>query len=408
MNKKRTTFKSCKPLLPLFLCVLSVLPLRGQVVYGYDEQSYVKSGPSAASPVGTSYHSHGYYTVATGYNPSRAGENWFFSIRGGMNAFVGSPKGCGDFFDRTKPLLDLSAGKWHTPYVGNRISFQGFTFKDGTLSSSSFQSVHLDFLYNVSAYLKENLEHQPCWTAAPYVGTGLVRNSTARRSHIAVSYGFILACKFTSNVLLSADIGATSTFQDFDGTGKAHHFGDNFLNASLGVTVNLGKTGFTKSSRTYATDTYPDRTETADGVKYPRNDYSGLNSLRNRLGRGYGGGSDSSVTIGVPIYFFFKINTTKLIATSQRISYADIAAYVSTHDCALKIEGASDSRTGNKKLNRSLSIRRARYIARQLMKAGVPKERMRGYSRGGINEYSPYPANRQTCVTIISTSETNH
>ena len=37
--------------------------------------------------------------------------NWFMSIQGGVSVFAGSPVGHGDFFDRTKPLLNISLGK---------------------------------------------------------------------------------------------------------------------------------------------------------------------------------------------------------------------------------------------------------------------------------------------------------
>ena len=48
------------------------------------------------------------------------GSNWFLSVKGGVSAFVGKPVGHGDLFDREKPLLNVSVGKWFTPYVGGR------------------------------------------------------------------------------------------------------------------------------------------------------------------------------------------------------------------------------------------------------------------------------------------------
>ena len=37
--------------------------------------------------------------------------NWFVNMSGGMSAFVGSPLGCGDIFDRAKPAWFVSVGK---------------------------------------------------------------------------------------------------------------------------------------------------------------------------------------------------------------------------------------------------------------------------------------------------------
>ena len=46
----------------------------------------------------------------------------------------------------------------------------------------------------------------------------------------------------------------------------------------------------------------------------------------------------------------------------------------------VKIIGAADSKTGTPKHNRALSVKRAKYIAKLLMKAGVDKSKMQGIS----------------------------
>ena len=55
---------------------------------------------------------------------------WFLSARGGLSAFIGKPVGHGDFFVREKPMLNITAGKWITPYVAARLAFQGLKFRD--------------------------------------------------------------------------------------------------------------------------------------------------------------------------------------------------------------------------------------------------------------------------------------
>ena len=80
--------------------------------------------------------------------------NWFLSVKGGMSAFTGKPIGHGDFFDRKKPLLNISAGKWFTPYVGGRFAYQGLKLIDSDIEPRSYQNVHADFLYNVAAHFK--------------------------------------------------------------------------------------------------------------------------------------------------------------------------------------------------------------------------------------------------------------
>lgn len=101
-----------------------------------------------------------------------------------------------------------------------------------------------------------------------------------------------------------------------------------------------------------------------------------------------------------PILFFFKINSAHLIDTQQKVNIAEIAAAVKEYDLKVKVIGAADSRTGSPAFNRKLSVKRAKYIAKLLMQAGVPKEKMSGISQGGIDIYKPYTANRHTCVIL--------
>ena len=61
-----------------------------------------------------------------------------------------------------------------------------------------------------------------------------------------------------------------------------------------------------------------------------KNDYAGLNALRSRMASA--ATSDDStnedsiqLAIGVPIYFYFKLNTSQLVAKSQLANLTEIA-----------------------------------------------------------------------------------
>ena len=104
--------------------------------------------------------------------------------------------------------------------------------------------------------------------------------------------------------------------------------------------------------------------------------------------------------IDVPILFFFKINSIDFVDNQQKIELSEIAAAVKEYNLKVKVIGAADSRTGSKEYNRKLSIKRAKYIAKLLIDAGVQKEKLQGVSQGGIDIYKPYTANRHTCVIL--------
>ena len=95
------------------------------------------------------------------------------------------------------------------------------------------------------------------------------------------------------------------------------------------------------------------------------------------------------------------MNTNHLVDESQLSNLDEIAKLAKADNLTINISGAADSATGTEQINRELSKARAKYIAQELIKRGISKEQIKAVSRGGINEYTPVEANRNTCVIII-------
>ena len=91
-----------------------------------------------------------------------------------------------------------------------------------------------------------------------------------------------------------------------------------------------------------------------------------------------------------------------MVDNQQKVNIKEIAGVVKENGLKVRIIGAADSKTGTKAINRQLSIKRAKYIAKLLIKEGVPKSSMTGVSRGGIDLYKPSTANRHACVIVYS------
>lgn len=383
--------------------------------------------------------------------------NWFLSVQGGMSAFIGKPVGCGDLFDRTKPLLSIGLGKWFTPHIGSRLSFQGFKFVDQSLTSRSFQSVHLDLMYNFCNGYKHNSYGLDRWGLIPYAGVGMLNNSYARKNPFAISFGLIGQYRFTKRLVFSTEVGNTMTFQDFDGIGNPRRPGDNLLQGSVGLSLILGKAGWKRvidpMPYVYQNDWLLDYTDQlkekneamskqmvkdkaalaemrkilrikglldsySDSVSvaknYPRNNYSGLNSLRMRMkGQSYESieipaksdtiaGSPGNECIGAPINFFFKLNTATLTSNAQQLNISEIARVAKKHGLYVRIVGAADKATGTEVRNKELSESRAAYISEQLQKRGIPLDNIICEGIGGISRFKPDEVNRYTRVMLYS------
>ena len=104
--------------------------------------------------------------------------------------------------------------------------------------------------------------------------------------------------------------------------------------------------------------------------------------------------------IGSPIYFFFQIGTDNLTEVSQILNIDEIAKVAKAHHLKVKIIGAADSATGTDSINETLSRQRADYIKRLMLNRGVEEDNIKTIHEGGIDDYSPVQANRNTCVIL--------
>lgn len=407
------------------------------------------------------------------------GSNWFVSAKGGMSAFIGKPVGHGDFFDRTKEMLSISAGKWFTPHIAGRIAFQGLKLIDSNIKAHNYKSLHVDVMYNVAAHLRRDHQELPKWDFMPYAGCGVITNSYDHRKPFAISFGIITRYRVAEKLHISAEIGNTMTWQNYDTPqGSANKLGDNLLQASIGFDLTIGKAGWkrvedpkpyiyqndwlleqinqmqkenAKLQKEHMKDALSlkemrkileiegllDKYDLAmyDGNEVktqPKNNYSGLNSLRARLrNKGWNGDEDNykpvlkenfvtnnndstevspedyfhamkdgKIFVGSPIFFFFKLAKDELTEQAQIINIKEVASTIKKYGLCARIVGAADSQTGTAYLNEKLSQKRAEYIAKLLKENGVGEDRINIQFRGGISVYEPQTGNRNTCVML--------
>ena len=429
------------------------------------------------------------------------GKNWFIEIKGGASAFLGTPIGCGDVFDRLSPALQVGLGKWFTPAVGGRVAYQGLSFKNGEFKSMDYHFIHADFLYNLTSGINCNDIGLSRWDVIPYLGVGMIYNPDwssacmcpghASGSHpFAFSYGLECRYRLNDRMHLVAELSGMTTAKNFDAVGSSSKFGDNMLTLSAGLSFTLGKAGYKRivDAKPYIAqnewllsyaeslgnnnrmlrksnmenekilaeyqkilemegllDLYGNKFNNRDKSKalFPRNDYSGLNSLRARLnnkgwdgnpenmpkamlkrGEGYDKEAekamdafyngeldelqiayltamrDGTEPIGAPVYFFFNIGTDHLTDASQLLNIDELAKVAKKYNLKVRIIGAADSATGTDSINETLSSKRAAYIMRLMRDRGVASENIKTSHEGGIDDYSPVQANRNTCVVL--------
>ncbi len=176
-----------------------------------------------------------------------------------------------------------------------------------------------------------------CWNPSPFLGVGVLHNVALGSNPFAFSYGLQGEYNISRRVSFVMKLSRMTTFQDFDGYGKANRLGDNMLTLTAGFSLRIGRSGWKRvvdanpyirqndwlidyanslaaSNRQYASQHEKDAWTLVELKKileieelldrcsrlfengnekfatFPHNDYSGLNSLRARLKNRYGDG----------------------------------------------------------------------------------------------------------------------
>lgn len=406
--------------------------------------------------------------------------NWFIQVAGGADAFLGTPLGCNDLFGRMKPTFNVALGKWFTPYIGGRLEYGGVRFNDYANDSRKYQYYRADLLWNVLGNRAwENAHSRPRWNLIPYVGIGLLHNKDNGHKPLAISFGVQAQYHLSKRMAITGEVGDMLTMQDFDGYGQAHKFGDHLLSASLGLSISIGKIGWKRAvdARPYITQNewlydyatsmrgqnerlksrheqerlameqmrkilaiegvldryghlFDDDADSLENKGYPKNDYSGLNSLRARMKNRHKDGhpikvvesadcsaecgndtialpenyltlmEQGDICLGVPIYFFFELGTAKLINNSQLVNLDEVARIARKYDLSVQVIGAADRATGTTVINEHLSKSRADFIAEELIKRGIGNGNIHVESNGGIDTFAPNEANRHTRIML--------
>lgn len=365
----------------------------------------------------------------TPYSPiSDWSTDWFINLSAGAGAFVGNPLGCEDLFGRTRPMYHLSVGKWFNPSAGGRVSFQGFDLKNHLIQRQDYYHLHADFLLNATNLFRQS-PSQAFWQVIPFAGAGIIQNNATHRHPFTLNYGILNQFRLNNSFSLSLELGGLTTFADFDGAGKSNRFSDHLFHLSAGFTITLGQ-----KTRTYSRScTTPDIHSNTPSQPVGTNNYSGLNSLRERLSATASGETTSDdetdwfghadtlsadpikqlqsinteylkqltnrkAPVGAPILFFFRIGTTTLTDASQLANLDAIATVCNKFNLITCVTGYADSATGNTDGNSVLSKNRANYITAELIKRGMEEKSITAKGEGGVATYSPAEVNR--CVKV--------
>jgi len=361
-------------------------------------------------------------TVARGpYLTNGAFDNTFIGLGAGVNSVLEKEYGLGKMGLAT----DVTLGKWFTPAIGARIGWHGFkdTAKSGALDKSPFNYFHGDFMWNLSNSI-DGYKETRFWSFIPYVGAGMLlvkhHDLKVNDQEMGASVGLLNQLRLGERVNLNIDLGLIA--------GRAEAYKANgfigryiaFPSATLGLSFNLGRTGF---------DRYASVIPVVVPLPFTEADYNNLKDkvaalerenaqLKNKIadlenqlapfknlvdGQTYlfqnGRFTAVESKVSSPATVYFDLGSSKL-SEREKAHLEYFAGNVVNGDTQLLLTGSADKQTGTARGNQKLSEQRVETVKNLLVnKFGANASNIETVANGDTKNVFDTPA-KNRCVVI--------
>ena len=359
--------------------------------------------------------------VARGpYVTNGAFDNLFIGVGAGVNSVLEKGYGLGKMGLAT----DVNIGKWFTPTIGARVGWHGFkdSSKSGELNKAPFHYVHGDLLWNVSNSI-DGYKQTRFWSFVPYADFGvlLVKHHGLKEfdQEFAGGVGLLNVLRLGERVGLTIDLGLIAARAEaYDMNGFIGRY-VGFPTATLGLSFNLGKTGFDRLSSVMPVVIPVPFTEAQynalkDKVAALERENAELKNkianLENQLapfknlvdGQTYlfqnGRFTAVEAKVSTPATVYFDLGSAK-ISDREKAHIEFYAKNVVEDGTKLLLTGSADKQTGTAKGNQKLSEQRVDAVKALLEKLGANGNNIETVANGDTKNIFDTPA-KNRCVVI--------
>ena len=348
------------------------------------------------------------YSVAT----NSFWSNWF--VQGGVQwtAFYSSLEHGFDTSNnplksyRSNPQASVAIGKWFTPGLGLRTKVSGIW---GKANGDSFK------YWNAQEQVLFNLSNMFCgynpkrvYNCIPFAGAGFARNMSSDMYAMGMSIGLLNEFNINKRVAINLELGWNRLENDFYSEGHANNgprgwdSHDNYLYAELGLTLNIGKTGWAKVPDVDAIKALSQSQIDALNAQLAdsKAENERLNSMLNEKPKEGAMPESIKQFITTPVSVFFNIGKTDVANPKDLVNVEALAKYAKTNNSKIMVTGFADSATGTPQINQKLSVKRAEIVKGELIKMGVHADNISTQAHGGVETLSPISFNRRATVQI--------
>ena len=348
------------------------------------------------------------YSVAT----NSFWSNWF--VQGGVQwtAFYSSLEHGFDTSNnplksfRSNPQASVAIGKWFTPGLGLRTKVSGIW---GKANGDSFK------YWNAQEQVLFNLSNMFCgynpkrvYNCIPFAGAGFARNMSSDMYAMGMSIGLLNEFNINKRVAINLELGWNRLENDFYSEGHANNgprgwdSHDNYLYAELGLTLNIGKTGWAKVPDVDAIKALSQSQIDALNAQLAdsKSENDRLKAMLNEKPKEVAMPESIKQFITTPVSVFFNIGKTDVANPKDLVNVEALANYAKTNNSKIMVTGFADSATGTPQINQKLSVKRAEIVKGELIKMGVHADNISTQAHGGVETLSPISFNRRATVQI--------
>ncbi|KIP55997.1 OmpA family protein [Prevotella pectinovora] len=348
------------------------------------------------------------YSVAT----NSFWSNWF--VQGGVQwtAFYSSLEHGFDTSNnplksfRSNPQASVAIGKWFTPGLGLRTKVSGIW---GKANGDSFK------YWNAQEQVLFNLSNMFCgynpkrvYNCIPFAGAGFARNMSSDMYAMGMSIGLLNEFNINKRVAINLELGWNRLENDFYSEGHANNgprgwdSHDNYLYAELGLTLNIGKTGWAKVPDVDAIKALSQSQIDALNAQLAdsKSENERLKAMLNEKPKEVAMPESIKQFITTPVSVFFNIGKTDVANPKDLVNVEALAKYAKTNNSKIMVTGFADSATGTPQINQKLSVKRAEIVKGELIKMGVHADNISTQAHGGVETLSPISFNRRATVQI--------
>ena len=357
--------------------------------------------------------------------------NWFVSANAVGEAFYSNEENARNYGYSKSPLksfrnnlgFSVAVGKWFTPGLGLRTKFTGIwgrnvQTEDKSLNAVKFWNLQEQALFNLSNMLCGYNENR-VWNFIPFAGAGLLRNMSDNLYADFFSVGVLNTFKLSKRVLLNFEVGFNfandyDAFRHTDNVvsnnyGKTFADMDRYFSAEIGLTLNLGKSTWSKTPDVDAikalsqgqidalnaqlSDAQAENTRLKEMLANQPKETNAVDPAAVSVQK-------ETVVVAAPVSVFFNLGKDKVASKKDLQNVSDLAKVAKDNNSKIVVTGYADSKTGSAEYNQALSQRRAECVANELVKMGVSRDQIEVVAKGGVTDLTPISYNRRATVEI--------